>query len=302
MNKTTLNKAVVLAIAGASLYIGAATTATASTTMYNSFLQGTDPSLSKTDGWTYTDGSSKGTTEGATLNPWVGTENGGLPFGYTGKSALNWAAHITSAGDSLTISRADAIANHNGLLADIDTGAGAWQDTENPPKGWGHNTDIGLFKSDVKTNVSLKLTAVNSVFAEFGITLFTGADTGSDYSHHQNWNSPPFNLFTKDDPFLTTGVTYKAHQFNVNSNPNSSFNFVAEPGQIYSIYLGGYRGSDSWNTPRDFYSLSINTSPIPVPATAWLFGSGLLGLLSYGRRKKRPDHCYSSPLPVCRVH
>lgn len=284
MNKTTLNKAVVLAIAGTALYIGAATTASASTTMYNTFGQGTDPEIGQTDGWTYSDGPSKGTTEGAVLNPWAGTAGGGLPFGYTGKSALNWAAHITSVGDSLTISRADAVDNHNGLLADIDTSAGAWQDTETVPQGWGHNTDIGLFKSDVQANVSLNLSAVNSVFAKFGITLFTGADTGSGYSHHKPWNKIPEVPFTKSNPFGTTGVIYKGHQVNVDAT--NSFNFVAEPGQIYSIYLGGYKGANDWLPKRDFYTLNITTSAVPVPATAWLFGSGLLGLISYSRKRK----------------
>ncbi len=283
MNKTNIAKAVALAITGTALSVGTTTTR-ASTTMYNTYSEGTIPAINATDGWTYSDGPSKGTTEGAVLNPWVGTVGGVLPFNYTGKSALNWAAHITSAGDSLTISRADAVANHGGLLADIDTGAGAWQDASGSPKGWGHNTDIGLFKSDVTANVSLTLSSVNSVFAQFGVTLFTGADTGSNYSHHQNWNNPTLIPFTRSNPFSTTGVIFKAYEFNVNAT--NSFDFIANAGQVYSIYLGGYRGSESWLTPRDFYSLDIKTSPVPIPAAAWLFGSGLLGLMSCIRKKK----------------
>jgi len=34
------------------------------------------------------------------------------------------------------------------------------------------------------------------------------------------------------------------------------------------------------------YSVIIETSPVPVPAAIWLFGSGLLGLVGVARRKK----------------
>jgi hypothetical protein len=282
MKKTTLAKAVAMVITGSALSMA---TATASTTMYNTFVISLDPEIDRTDGWTYSDGPSKGVSVGATLNPWLGTAGGALPFNYTGKSALNWAAHITNAGDSLTISAADAAANYNGAQVDIDSGKGAWQDTSSANQGWAHNTDIGLFKSDVTTKVSLTASFVNNPTEKFGITLFTGMDTGTGYTHHINWNNPPDASYSKSNPFKTTGVIYKNRKINVDAT--NAFEFIAEAGQIYSIYLGGYRGSDDWMTNRDFYQLNITTSPVPVPAAAWLFGSGLLGLMSYSRKKKQ---------------
>lgn len=279
MKQTKISQAIFLALSGATLAFGVSASAFASNTMYNSYNStSTDINESVTDGWTYSDGSSKGST-GGVLNPWVGTVGGALPFGYTGMSALNWAAHITQAGDSLTISRADAIANY-GLTADIDTGMGAWQDTTG--KGWAHNTEIGLFKSDVTTNVSIKLSALNSPNAKFGVTLFTGMDTGTAYTHHLNWNQLPAKPFTKSNPFNTTGVIYASHEVNVDTN--NAFEFTAQAGQTYTIYLGGYLGSNSWDTGRDYYSMTINTSAVPVPAAVWMFGSGLLGLLGLRKR------------------
>jgi hypothetical protein len=284
MKKTTIAKAVAMVITGSALSMAAASVS-ASTTMYNTFVVDLDPEVVATDGWTYSDGPSKGISAGATLNPWLGTAGGALPFNYTGKSALNWAAHITNAGDSLTISAADAATNYNGAQVDIDSGKGAWQDTSGSPKGWAHNVDIGLFKSDVTTKVALTASFLNNPTAKFGITLFTGMDTGTGYSHHVNWNNPPTVPYTKSNPFFTTGVIYADHKIDVDSS--TAFEFIAEAGQIYSIYLGGYRGSPSWLSNRDFYQLNIATSPVPVPAAAWLFGSGLLGLMSYGRKKKQ---------------
>ncbi|MCK4708494.1 MAG: VPLPA-CTERM sorting domain-containing protein [Gammaproteobacteria bacterium] len=32
--------------------------------------------------------------------------------------------------------------------------------------------------------------------------------------------------------------------------------------------------------------MNVNASPVPVPAAIWLFGSGLIGLISIARKKK----------------
>lgn len=291
MRQTKLSQSIFLALTGATMTLGVNASALASSTMYNSYnYTSTNINETVTDGWTYSDGSDKGSTEGAVLNPWVGTVGGALPFGYTGKSALNWAAEITHAGDSLTISRADAIANY-GLTADIDTGMGAWRDMSGsggtaPGKGWAHNTDIGLFRSTVTTDVSINLTALNNPNAKFGVTLFTGMDTGENYNHHQQWNQPPQQFFNKSNPFLTTGVIYSSHEVNVDAN--NAFEFTAVAGQIYSIYIGGYLASTSWETGRDYYSMTISTpAAVPVPAAVWLFGSGLMGLVGFGRRQAK---------------
>ena len=44
---------------------------------------------------------------------------------------------------------------------------------------------------------------------------------------------------------------------------------------------------DNDNGPRDVAGLdNIQLSSVPIPATVWLFGSGLLGLIGIARRKK----------------
>ena len=53
--------------------------------------------------------------------------------------------------------------------------------------------------------------------------------------------------------------------------------------------VGGYGiGFDMSSSDRTFASWTVSQaqSPVPVPAAAWLFGSGLLGLVSVARRKK----------------
>ena len=49
-----------------------------------------------------------------------------------------------------------------------------------------------------------------------------------------------------------------------------------------AIFFETNSGTGTWNID-DVY---VDTSVVPVPATAWLFGSGLLGLIGVDRRKK----------------
>jgi hypothetical protein len=288
MKKTKLAKAITMAVAGSVLSLGSVGAVSAHT-MYNTYNAGTTPDEGGTDGWVYgdTNESYPNVTPG-----WVGTANPTtLPFGYSGRAALNWAAELHDAGDSLEISRADALARY-GVAADIDTGKGAWQDASGTPQGWSHNTDIGLFKSHVDAYVTLNLSAVNAVIANFGITIFEGMDLGLDngtaepyYSHHAAWNKPSAFLdFTADNPFGTTGLTYLTHSPNVDEV--NGLTFFAEAGQIYSIFLGGSGGRD-WMLDKDQYVLTMASSPVPIPAAFWLFGSALAGMGFFGKRLKR---------------
>ncbi len=307
-NRTKLAKAVTTALAGAALSMGAASTASAHT-MYNTAIRtGTHPGtglpnrISGTDGWVYgsvDNGASYNWNYPTAVGGWVGTGTGvstALPFGYSGKAHLNWAAELHSAGDSLEISKADALANYGSYISDveIDTGAGAWQDGSATPTGWKHQTDIGLIQAAEDMFVTLKLSRVGEpstpglVNDNFGITVFTGQDTNTGgYSHHGAWNCPtcatarPYNA---NNPFGTVGLNYLTHDGTVDSL--NGLTFFAEAGQTYSIYLGG-AGVGQWSQNVSDYALSVTTSAVPVPAAVWLFGSALAGMGIVGRRKEK---------------
>jgi hypothetical protein len=282
MKQTRLARAIAMAVAGSALSLGVVAEASAHT-MYNTYNAGTPATDGGTDGWVY--GGINNPTYPTVSPGWVGTASPTtLPFGYTGSSALNWAAELHNAGDSLEISRADAQARY-GVAADIDTARGAWLDAGATPQGWSHTTDIGLLMSHSDAYVTLNLSAVNSEIANFGITVFTGMDTGTGYENHQAWNSPIQGLdFTASDPFGTTGVTYLTHDSTVDGV--NGLTFLAEAGQIYSIYLGGSGGAN-WNQNKDLYVLNITSSPVPIPAAIWLFGSALAGMGFVGRHRHK---------------
>ncbi len=290
MIKTKLAKAITMAIAGTAISMGAST-AFASTTMYNTF---TTAATTDTDGWTRTYDNGTGTATGplsqgnkGTIVPWLGTSGGALPLGYTGSSHLNWAVNLSGAGDTATISAADSLAKY-GTAAEIDTGGGAWRDNSAITTGWKHQTDIGLVTSDVTQNITLNLTTLGnllpSTFSKFGVTVFDGMDTNTaNYSHHGSWNNPAVSKpYTADNPFGTTGLINIGYSDNVDGI--NGFTFAAQAGHIYSIYLGGVDFS-KWNTGVDGYALNITTSPVPLPGAVWLFGSALAGFVGLRHRQ-----------------
>ena len=57
-----------------------------------------------------------------------------------------------------------------------------------------------------------------------------------------------------------------------------------EPFSTLGITPGAYEWT--WGTGASTDSFKLNVGAAPIPAAAWLFGSGLLGLIGVARRKK----------------
>ena len=312
--KNNVAKAVALAITGTVFSIGTVAEASAAaTTMYNLTSEsGIDFSSNTTacapcnggvgtDGWVWEPfgGLPQGSTN--SVAKWAGTD--GLhttPFGYNGNGSLNWGLYMTTNG-AAEISSQDSV-NRYGVGADIDTSKGAWSDNAiSGAMGNLHDLDYGLFKSDVGGTITLSAVAVNNTSAtstsNYGFTIIKGMDTSSNfYSHHGFWNRfnntqagapTSFSLPGGGTRFGATPAEAVANivAFSIGGPTPANLNtisFNADPGQVYTIVLGGYRNG-SWVETADGYKLAV--SAVPVPGSVWLFGSGIAGLMGFRWRK-----------------
>ncbi len=306
MKKNKLAKAIAFTIAGAALAAGSVSTASASaTTMYNLTTAGGDDWSANTtacapcngglgtDGWVWGfDGNEGGTPQGSTnsVAKWAGTVNANTtPFGYNGGGVLHWGLHMTSY-DTAEISSQDSVSRY-GVGADIDTAKGAWSDNNlSGAQGWRHDLDFGLFKSDVGGTITLNAQGIKQGGTNFGFTIFKGMDTSTvAYGHHGSWNvnnNTQIGAPTSDSlpggetTFAVADIVAYSKGGAAPSNLNT-ISFNADPGQIYTIVLGGYRNG-KWGDTVDGYKL--NVSAVPVPGAVWLFGSAMVGLIGFGRR------------------
>lgn len=56
---------------------------------------------------------------------------------------------------------------------------------------------------------------------------------------------------------------------------------------FYTLLIGAHGANNSENGVA--YSVLVTTSPVPVPAAAWLFGGALASLIGVNRRKRQPS-------------
>ena len=71
---------------------------------------------------------------------------------------------------------------------------------------------------------------------------------------------------------------YGSGIFGTKYNANANANANAPPGPAFLYPVVGYDESQVYAT--------VTLSQVPLPAAAWLFGSGLIGLVGFARRKK----------------
>ena len=93
-------------------------------------------------------------------------------------------------------------------------------------------------------------------------------------------------LVIEPDNFLSNDGYYDALALSAGIAPGNSLG-------IFSVrfdYLGGGTPGSQYFEIVDSFTFDLldsgQTSPVPVPAAVWLFGSGLIGLIGVARRKK----------------
>jgi hypothetical protein len=239
-------------------------------------------------------------------------DNTNLNASTTGKSgslgALDWIEKSSSA---------TAEINSNRILLGETGGAGG---------GWAiaypnHNFNDALISSNGEFTVSADLGGVSSS----GNVRFAGFGAGNSLTDLSNWSSNnPTSTFTSDffmgyDPtsggtavgtyIFKSGTTqdfYDNQSRTEGTTLSATFTFAdfnAGSTVNYEAFINGTSvktGSFTWSGDNENYLFlysnysnsngrldNFEVSTVPEPTSAALFGLGLLGLIGFGRRRKR---------------
>ena len=120
-----------------------------------------------------------------------------------------------------------------------------------------------------------------------GTALVIGEDGGHVvFSDNMNgsWNAEVFfvngssggSITLSSNPFFKLGIDWGAGYVG-----DSNFSLLSAP----DAYLIVFDGFDASGKRMSGSTLAVDLAPIPVPAAAWLFASGLLGLVAVVRRR-----------------
>jgi hypothetical protein len=168
-------------------------------------------------------------------------------------------------------------------------GAKSWNEPTNPPdaKGWTHTSDWTAL--DLTEDATLTVTLARQSGVLYSppsgppvtegdlltpaFSIYAGWETTGPESHQFN---PVGNISWASE------LSYLDHEANPLGLTSITKTFSLAAGR-YSLVFGGNPPDGS--TGFHGYQATLTTSPVPLPTAAWLFGSGVAGLIRLARRR-----------------
>lgn len=180
-------------------------------------------------------------------------------------------------------------ASYNGTV-----GAKSWNEPNNPvgSKGWTHTSNWTALEitgsNPILLTVDVARTTAGGGLLTPAMTLFQGWATGPTGPNGEwhTWNNVgnPWETDPTNWDWSRNQMGYLAHEANTSGQNSISRTFWLNPG-FYTLNFGGNPTNTSL-TGNHGYLATLTTSPVPVPAAIWLFGSGIAGLAAFARRRK----------------
>lgn len=208
---------------------------------------------------------------------------GGTAPTYTGSLNAMWYANV-GVGGSETVSSTDARGKGADPTFALAVGPRAWNDNTSGTQGQGHGSDFGLIHLDGPSDLSVTVAADTGLTSSLkpGFSLFQGWDVGSASERVQ-----PFQN-NADNPLGTSGLVFQDSASTTTAGGSAVQFFTNLPAGTYTLFVGGNFAGGTGAPGK--YTVNLTASPVPLPAAAWLFGSGLLGLGSLARGRMRKSN------------
>ena len=126
--------------------------------------------------------------------------------------------------------------------------------------------------------------------SDFGGTALTIGDAGGEVRFTDNmdgsWSAEVFDVNDISGGSITLSVD---DSFVLGMTWDGGASYYAESNAVLvnapDDYRISFEGQDVTGASVTGRTLAIDVAPVPVPAAAWLFGSGLLGLVGVARRR-----------------
>lgn len=143
-------------------------------------------------------------------------------------------------------------------------------------------TLVGTPIDTLAYDVTIESTAPGKIEDTYLFSVNTLSDSAFTATNHQHRTKT--KIYHKLDGFTLSIFDSNNTQLALVSSNMIEDIYIETPAGDYRAVISGYAsGSLSGK-----YSLTIaaETQPVPVPAAAWLLGSGLIGLVAVARRKE----------------
>lgn len=179
------------------------------------------------------------------------------------------------------------ISGNDNAVYQGSVGAKSWNEPTNPvgAKGWTHTSDWTAL--ELTEAATLTVTVARQAGVQFTLpngTVVTEGDLLTPaLSLYAGWETTGPETSTFNPTGNTSwagGLNYLAHEANPSSLTSITRTFDLAAGK-YSLVFGGNPADPALT---GFHGYQATLSTVPLPAAAYLFGAGLMGLAGFARR------------------
>jgi hypothetical protein len=212
---------------------------------------------------------------GTTFNTW----NINVPTG--GSFTVDILAYEASQSNVATAGYFSSDLNSDGELTWLDADTYFYQNTGSPLVA----ADALVRGDDINNNTPVYQNGLTALTSPVTLTSLTQAEGETDGSIHFR-RDPAYSVTAAPGNYLLLIADYRLDPAEAAGGINTNDNFSPPIGFVGGItdhadYRITFR-SDTLNFSLD--GNTITASPVPLPAAAWLFGSGVAGLIGLARR------------------